>query len=368
MSENRPDASGRMPPSAEQSAVRQENGLSSAASQGAPQIAAVGAGRMGRGIALAYALRGRRAAIVDFKPREPRAWQALRQDILSELALTLRQLAELGLTAAEPAEQVLGCIELCSLDDAPRVLDAAQIIFEGVPETLEAKRDALGRLGGMAAPDAIIASTTSTMLASDLAPMVGNPRRFMNAHWLNPAYIIPLVEVSAHPGTDPQAVACLRQSLESIGKVPVQCGCTPGYIVPRLQTLIMNEAARMVEENVATPEEIDRATRYGLGFRFAAIGVLEFIDYGGNDILYHANNYLAENLDASRYAMPDIVRRYMHEGRNGLRSADGFRSYEGVDLEAYRRDVLARALAMLRHIGLDHSAPINVAKNVAKGN
>jgi len=142
----------------------------------------------------------------------------------------------------------------------------------------------------------------------------------------------------------------------------VECACRPGYIVPRLQTLIMNEAARMVEEGVATAEQIDKATRYGLGFRFSAVGVLEFIDYGGNDILYHANNYLAENLDANRYAMPDIVRRYMEEGRNGLRSADGFLSYEGVDLEAYRRDVLARVLAMWRHFGLDQSVSSTMAK------
>jgi len=200
------------------------------------------------------------------------------------------------------------------------------------------------------------------MLASDLAPLVRNPQRFMNAHWLNPAYLIPLVEVSPHPGTDPAATDRLLQSLESIGKVPVRCACTPGYIVPRLQTLVMNEAARMVEEGVATAEEIDRATRYGLGFRFAAIGVLEFIDYGGNDILYHANNYLAKNLDANRYAMPEIVRQYMNEGKNGLRSASGFRSYEGLDLEAYRRDVLARTLGMLRHFGLDQHAISNDEK------
>lgn len=331
------------------------------AGEGTRPIVAIGAGRMGRGIALAYAIRGKRVAIVDFKPREPQAYEALRQDIHHELVLTLRQLAELGMFAPELAEVHLSNISIHSLDEAEAVLATAQIVFEGVPETLDAKRDALGRIGAAVADDAIIASTTSTMLASDLETMVRLPQRFMNAHWLNPAYIIPLVEISAHPGTDPAAVQKLKASLALIGKVPVECACSPGYIVPRLQSLVMNEAARMVEEKVATPEQIDLATRYGLGFRFAAIGVLEFIDYGGNDILYHANNYLAKNLDANRYAMPDIVRRYMQEGKNGLRSASGFHSYEGVDLEAYRRDVLARALAMLRHFGLDQSAASNAA-------
>lgn len=328
-----------------------------------PPVVALGAGRMGRGIAVAYALGGQRAAIIDFKPRDEQAFKALHQSIFDELRLTLNQLADLGMFSADQIQGYLDKIQVHSLEDAPTVLAQAQIIYEGVPETLDAKKDALGRLGELANPQALIASTTSTMLASDLAPMVSNPQRFMNAHWLNPAYIIPLVEVSPHPGSDPAAVDRLVQSLESVGKVPVRCACSPGYIVPRLQSLVMNEAARMVEEGVATPEQIDLATRYGLGFRFAAIGVLEFIDYGGNDILYHANNYLAKNLDANRYAMPDIVRRYMHEGKVGLRSASGFHSYEGLDLEAYRRDVLDRTLGMLRHFGLDkHSATSNDEK------
>src|SRR5690606_18057417 len=134
----------------------------------------------------------------------------------------------------------LGLISVHGVGEAPQVLGAAEIIFEGVPETPEAKRDALTRLGELANPHALIASTTSTMLASDLAPMVRNPQRFMNAHWLNPAYIIPLVEVSPHEGSDPKAVDSLVRSLESIGKVPVRCACSPGYIVPRLQSLVMN--------------------------------------------------------------------------------------------------------------------------------
>lgn len=324
-------------------------------------VVAIGAGRMGRGIALAYALRGQSTAIVDFKPRDDEQYQALRQSVIDEVDLTLRQLAELDMFPADHIADMASRIGVVRYEEAETVLAKAEVVYEGVTETLEAKRDALGRIGKAVRPEAIIASTTSTMLSSDLASMVERPERFMNAHWLNPAYIIPLVEISPHPGTDPQATQRLKQNLQDIGKVPVECACSPGYIVPRLQSLIMNEAARMVEEGVATAEQIDLATRYGLGFRFAAIGVLEFIDYGGNDILYHANNYLAKNLDANRYAMPDIVRQYMHEGKLGLRSASGFHSYEGVDLEAYRRDVLARTLGMLRHFGLHQSASTSVA-------
>ena len=108
--------------------------------------------------------------------------------------------------------------------------------------------------------------------------------------------------------------------MTAIGKVPVVCGVAPGYIVPRLQALVMNEAARMIEDGVATAEEIDRATRYGLGLRFAAIGVVEFIDFGGADILHHASREMAGSVDAARYAAPPVIGRMMAEGRLGLKS------------------------------------------------
>ena len=225
-----------------------------------------------------------------------------------------------------------------------------------MPETLEAKREAFDRICALASPHAILASTTSTILVSDLAPLATHPERVVNAHWLNPAYLIPLVELSAHAGTAPEVIARLRALLEDIGKVPVLCGPAPGYIVPRLQALIMNEAARMVEEGVATAEDIDKATRYGLGLRFAAMGVIEFIDFGGNDILYYASRYLSERLSRERYTAPAIVDRLMHEGRIGLKTGEGFYDYRDRDVSAYRKDVLARTLGMLKHAGL-HRPP-----------
>ena len=106
----------------------------------------------------------------------------------------------------------------------------------------------------------------------------------------------------------PAAVLARTKSLmEEIGKLPVVCGASPGYIVPRLQALVMNEAARMIEEGAATAEEIDKATRYGLGLRFAALGVVEFIDFGGCDILHHASREMAASIDPARYAAPPVI-------------------------------------------------------------
>ena len=316
------------------------------------RIAAVGAGRMGRGIALAFAWGGHEVDLVDFRPRDEAAWKRLSSEASAEIRASLEMLAELGAMQTDAVARVLGRVRVVRENDARKALAEAEVVFEAVTETLEAKRDAFGRICALAPPGAILASTTSTILVTDLVPLVTHPERLVNAHWLNPAYVIPLVELSAHPGTSLETVARLRELLEDIGKVPVLCGPAPGYIVPRLQALVMNEAARMVEEGVATAEEIDKATRYGLGLRFAALGVVEFIDYGGNDILYYASRYLAERLSRERFAPPAIVERLMREGRIGLKSGEGFYDYRGRDIAAYRKDALARVLGMLRHAGL----------------
>jgi 3-hydroxybutyryl-CoA dehydrogenase len=315
-------------------------------------IAAAGAGRMGRGIALAFAWGGYEVALIDLKRRDAAASERLQREAMDEMATSLASLAELGAMTTAAAQRVLARIRMIPEALAAQALAAADVVFESVPETLDAKRGALTRICSLARPDAILASTTSTILATDLVPLATQPERLVNAHWLNPAYLIPLVELSAHPGTAPEAIARLRGLLEGIGKVPVLCAAAPGYIVPRLQALIMNEAARMVEEGVASAEDIDQATRYGLGLRFSAIGVIEFIDYGGNDILYYASRYLAEHLSRERYTAPAIVDRLMREGKVGLKSGQGFYDYRNRDLPAYRKDVLARTLGALRHAGL----------------
>ena len=150
---------------------------------------------------------------------------------------------------------------------------------------------------------------------------------------------MPLVELSPSAETDPAVAARMKALLQATGKVPVICAARPGYIVPRIQALAMNEAARMVEEGVASAEDIDTAIKYGFGFRFAVLGMLEFIDWGGGDILYYASRYLTQALGNERYAAPEIVERNMREGRIGLTTRKGFLEYENLD----RRKLSSRA-------------------------
>jgi 3-hydroxybutyryl-CoA dehydrogenase len=315
------------------------------------RIAAAGAGRMGRGIAVVFAYAGHPVTLVDLKPRNPGDTARIGAEALAEIRQTLGMLADIGLMAPDAVEPILARIAFATADQAAEALGKADIVFEGVPETLEAKQAAFEALTKLARPDAIIASTTSTMLSDELQGYVSPPERFLNAHWLNPAYLVPLVEISPGARTDPDVTARLVALLEGIGKVPVVCKASPGFIVPRLQALAMNEAARLVEEGVASAEDIDKATLYGFGFRFAVLGVLEFIDWGGGDILYHADRYMTRALGTDRYAVPKIVEDNMAAGRIGLKTQAGFLDYSGLDIGAYQQERLAAFVALLKHLG-----------------
>jgi len=305
---------------------------------------------MGRGIGQVFAYAGYTVDIIDFKARPPAEHERLAQAARAEIAANLDLLRELGELA--DSDRILRRVRIVPHDDAPAALAAADVLFEGVTETDVAKRDAFARACRHLRPDAIIASTTSSMLADKLAAMVIRPERFLNAHFLNPAYLIPLVEVSPAKATAESTFAAIRQLLESAGKVVVRCAASPGFIVPRLQAAAMNEAARLVEEGVATPEDIDRAVRAGFGPRYTAMGLCEFIDYGGLDILYYASSSMARALDAPRYEPPRLIRELMEAGKRGAREGEGLYDWRGRDLAAYQRELVGRYVALFRHLGL----------------
>ncbi|RKT89178.1 3-hydroxybutyryl-CoA dehydrogenase [Saccharopolyspora antimicrobica] len=289
------------------------------------EIAVVGAGRMGEGIALTCLAAGLPVVLADVKDRTDEERSAYCRRVRDRLAEQLR--AKLGDDAA------LAGLTVCGRETA-RLADAV-VVFEAVPEVIEIKREALAWVCAQVGESAVIASTTSTFLVTEIAKLVDRPGRVVNAHWLNPADLIPLVEVSRSDDTDPDAVATLTGLLERIGKVPVVCGPAAGYIVPRLQALVMNEAARMVEEGVASAADIDLAVRAGLGPRFSVLGPLEFIDWGGCDILYYASRYLTSEL-GERFQHPDVIERNMSTSRRGLQDGTGFYDFDPEGVPEYR--------------------------------
>ncbi|ATN32302.1 3-hydroxybutyryl-CoA dehydrogenase [Rhizobium sp. ACO-34A] len=320
------------------------------------KIAALGAGRMGRGIAIVFAYAGHPVTLIDFKERSAQEFEAIAEDARREIAGTLTLLHEIGLFEDSAAvERILARIAIVAKSDAAGALAEADFVFEGFPELLDLKIAALQEASRLCGPQTVLASTTSTILVDDLSPAVADPALFLNAHWLNPAFIVPLVELSPGKATDPDTTRRLIELLEKVGKVPVVCAARPGYIVPRIQGIAMNEAARLVEEGVASVEDIEKAVKYGFGFRFSVLGLLEFIDWGGGDILYHTSNYLSGAMQDNRYAAPSIIERNMQEGRTGLKTQKGFLDYSNMDVEAYRKERLGAFVRRLRDLGLGNA-------------
>ena len=314
-------------------------------------IAVVGAGRMGRGIGHVFAYAGRPITILDVKERPAADFEKLARQARAEIATDMNFLAGMEVMNDHQVQAALKLIDIRPAGDAAAVLGPATVIMEGVPETREAKQSAFALISRLAKPDAIVTSTTSTMLVTEMQGYISHPERYLNTHFLNPAFLIPLVEVSPSPATSEAAVEKIMKLFEAVGKVPVRCSASPGYIVPRLQSLIMSESARMVADGVATAADIDKAIMCGFGPRYATMGVLEFTDWGGVDILYYGGHNLSKALNSPRHAPPPLVEEMMKAGHKGMREGRGFYDYSKMDVEAFKREKLARFVGILRNTG-----------------
>ena len=310
------------------------------------QIAVLGAGRIGRQIALAFALGGCRVRLVDMKDDRSaadaeRVLADARREITRDLGLMVEE-AVVG--EAESAATLARLEARIGLDG----LDECDFVQEALPESVALKRATLARLGGVLAPGAIVASGSSTISPSHVADALAGPERFLVAHWLNPAHIIPLVDVVPGPLTSAATVERTLALLERLGKVPVKCKDSPGFIGPRLQVLLMNEAVRLIEEGVATPEDVDRAFRAGMGFRYASVGLFEFIDWGGVDILYRASRYLTESLGDDRFRPAKLVEEKIARNELGPKTGRGFFDYTGERRETFETEKVRALLRRLR--------------------
>jgi 3-hydroxybutyryl-CoA dehydrogenase len=309
-------------------------------------VAVLGPGRIGRQIALAFALGGCRVRLVDAKEgRAPGEAERTLADARREIA------RDVGLMVEERViEQAESIVVLARIEEriGLQALAGCGFVQEALPESVPLKQATFARLKGVVDDGAIIASGSSTISPSDVCDAVERPERFLVAHWLNPAHIIPLVDVVPGPRTAPETVARTLALLESLGKTPVRCGDSPGFIGPRLQVLLMNEAVRLVEEGVATPEDVDRAFRAGMGFRYASIGIFEFIDWGGVDILYRASRYMTEALGDERFKPARMVEEKMARNELGPKTGRGFFDYSGDRREAFETEKLRALLRRLR--------------------
>ena len=289
-------------------------------------VVVVGPGRMGLGIALAFALARVPVRIVDVKKRSEKERQGVVARARNELTSTVRLLNKVKYSALQPAT-VLSSLNFCS--GITRENLSGNYIFEALPEKPELKIKLFKDISPAISPKTIVASTTSTIDIKTMARGLDNPERLLITHWLNPAFIIPLVEVARADMSADSAVKRMTGLLKKIGKVPVVLRDSPGFIIPRIQAGAMNEAVRILEEGIASAEDIDTAIRYGFGFRLSVLGLLEFIDLGGLDILYYADRFLYAAYKSERFKAPKMIADKMKKGETGPRTGRGIYEYRG---------------------------------------
>lgn len=197
--------------------------------------------------------------------------------------------------------------------------------------TLNSKRALLTDMNPHLDDKTIIASSTSTINLSTFKGILTKPDRLLIAHWLNPAFIMPLVEIAVGEETSIESAERMRSFLKEIGKIPVIVKDSPGFIIARLQSTVFSEAARILEEGIASAEDIDTVTKIASGFSQLVFGMLEFVDLGGLDILYSTEQFLYSALGREQFKTPALVKEKMERNELSTRTGKGIYEYSGTD-------------------------------------
>lgn len=316
------------------------------------KIVIVGCGRMGQGIAVTFALAGYQIDLIDIKKRNKKEISLVLKNTKKSIENNLKLISHINLIKKIHIKKILKNITILHHSNANDPIRSANIIFECVPEKLNIKKDILKIISNITSKKVIISSTTSSILSSDLAKHTQFPERFLNAHWLNPPYLMPLIEISPCKNTSTNNLEKTKKLFLSIGKVPVICKPSPGYIVPRIQALAMNEAAKILEEKTATSEDINKATTYGFGLRFATLGLLEFIDWGGIDTLNNASNYMTKTMKNKKFSSPNIVKQHIKNKNLGLSTQSGFLDWKNIDIEKYQQEKLKKFVKIIKLLNI----------------
>lgn len=313
----------------------------------------MGAGTMGANIALSFASHGQAVQLHDVDPAQLK--KAL-QTIRTHAAL----LREYGMVT-EPLEQVMGRITCVPrLEEA---VDGADLVIEAVLEKIQLKQQVFTQLDRLCAPETVLASNTSTFAPSVMAfglQHAERKQRFLVMHYWNPAHLMPLVELVPHPESLPSMVEEIRALLVRCGKAPVIVRKEiDGFIGNRLAFALQREAMALVEQGVATPEDIDTVAKTGFGRRIPVTGIFGTADLGGLDVYLEICRSLFPQLNADRTVPMQLKRRVGH-GHLGVKTGCGWNAYTPEQIAALT-DVLTREL--IRQLQRDRGA---VAADVAR--
>jgi 3-hydroxyacyl-CoA dehydrogenase len=260
----------------------------------------------------------------------------------------LKTFVESGSLTSKEAEATLQRITSTSnLEEAARISD---FVLEAVPEVLDIKKSIFKELDRLCPAEVILATNTSGLSITEIAKATQFPSRVVGMHWWNPPIVIPAIEVIRGELTSEEALSITKELVSKIKKIPVIVKKDiPGFLGNRMQYALMREAIAMLNEGVASAEDIDMMIKAGIGFKFPVMGPLETIDMAGLDIFYRVSQYLYGKLDQSP-SPPAIVKEKVEKNELGLKTGKGFYDYMGVNIQALMAERIKKLLIILREI------------------
>jgi 3-hydroxybutyryl-CoA dehydrogenase len=278
-------------------------------------IGIAGAGTMGSGIAHLAALKGFKVILWDLN-------DTLVNKALDRMNEFMNKSIERGKLTEEDRQATLARIQTTT---DLKALEPSDIVIEAIIEDLSAKKEIFNRLDRILKPDAIMATNTSSMSITLIAESTKRPDRVAGMHFFNPAQIMKLVEVVRGFKTSDETVATLMHLAREFGKEPIEVKKdSPGFIVNRVMLPQFIEAIRLVEEGVATIEDVDKAVKLGLNY---PMGPFELQDFAGVDIGLYVMDYFYEEFKDDRFAAPQSIKRLIRAGRLGRKSGAGWYDY-----------------------------------------
>ena len=302
------------------------------------KVAVLGAGSMGQCIAQFMASKGHEVFLYNRTP-------ANLEKAMVQIENNLQTQVSMGQINEKDISIILK--KITGSSDLKQSVEQADIVIENLAEVEEVKKMIFARLDEYCKEDVILSSDTSTMNVFEFIK-ISHPERLIITHFFNPAHVMPLVELVRGPETSDEVVMETKEFLESAGKqVAVLNKCVPGFILNRITLSVFREAAHLVEEGVATPEDIDKAIVSTFGPRYAFEGPFGLSDFAGIDIYERLATLLPPVLCSSKEC-PRLLHEMVQEGKLGVKSGEGFYRYE--DEKAARRNRDTKIMKMIAAI------------------
>ncbi len=282
------------------------------------RMAVVGAGLMGHGIAQVFARAGCIVGLYDVD-------QGALEQAIRSIRSNLKTFVEEGLIRDPEVESILSRIHpTLDLQEAVRGVD---FVVEAAPEDMEVKRDLFRRIGEAAPAHAVLASNTSMLPISRFGTDAAGKDRQVITHWFNPPHIVPVVEVVRGEETSEKTLRLTIDLLEAVGKTAVRVEKEiPGFLVNRIQTAMFREVLSLLEQDVASVEDLDKAVKGSFGLRLGVIGVLETMDMAGLDLMLKGTSHLYRFIDNAREPQ-NVLLKKVENGDLGIKTGRGFYNY-----------------------------------------